>query len=108
MLEVSGKKGKMLVCQDRSCGHRQNLSLNTNARCPTCHKRMDLFGEGEGQIFVCPCGYREKLSAFTERRKKEEPGVAKQDVASYLRAQSREKEPTNPALAEALAKLKLK
>ena len=23
MLEVNGKKGKMLVCQDRECGHRK-------------------------------------------------------------------------------------
>ena len=26
MLEVNGKKGKMLVCQDRECGHRKNVS----------------------------------------------------------------------------------
>ncbi len=25
MLEVNGKKGAMLVCQDRECGHRKNV-----------------------------------------------------------------------------------
>ena len=109
MLEVNGKKGKMLICQDRQCGHREGLSRITNARCPNCHKKLELHGQGEGQIFVCSCGHREKMSAFNERRKKEEVNVSKRDVANYLRNQSKAKEePMNTALADALAKLKLK
>lgn len=109
LLEVSGKRGKMLVCQDRECGYRQNLSVRTNARCPNCRKKMELSGEGEGRIFVCPCGYREKLSAFEERRKRESSGVSKKEVSNYLREQAKESAaPTNTALADALAKLKLK
>lgn len=108
MLEVNGKKGKMLICQDRECGHREGLSRITNARCPNCHKKLELHGQGEGQIFVCSCGHREKMSAFNERRKKEEVNVSKRDVANYLRNQSKAKEePMNTALADALAKLKL-
>ena len=42
LLEVNGKKGKMLICQDRECGYRRSLSLVTNARCPNCHKKMEL------------------------------------------------------------------
>ena len=108
MLEVAGKKGKMLLCQDRECGYRQGLSRTSNARCPNCHKRMDLHGQGEGQIFVCKCGYREKLAAFNKRRSNEDPGKAsKTDVAKYLRGQDKGSEGlSNPALAEALAKLK--
>ncbi|HZG72257.1 MAG TPA: DNA topoisomerase III, partial [Chondromyces sp.] len=53
LLEVNGKKGKMLVCQDRECGYRKNVAKLTNARCPNCHKKLELRGEGEGQIFVC-------------------------------------------------------
>ncbi|UOK60024.1 DNA topoisomerase [Bacillus sp. OVS6] len=75
LLEVNGKKGKMFVCQDRECGYRKGVSRTTNARCPVCHKKLELRGEGEGQIFVCGCGHREKLSAFTERKKK--PKTAK-------------------------------
>ena len=109
LLEVNGKKGKMLVCQDRECGYRKGVSRVTNARCPECHKRMELKGEGEGQIFVCSCGYREKLSAFNERRKNDEKNVSKRDVQNYMRQQNRAKEePMNTALADALAKLKLK
>lgn len=109
MLEVNGKKGKMLICQDRDCGYREGIARITNARCPNCHKKLELHGEREGQIFICSCGYREKLSAFNERRKKEDTAVSRKDVASYLKKQSKEKdEPMNTALADALAKLKLK
>lgn len=109
MLEVNGKKGKMLVCQDRECGHRKNVSRITNARCPKCHKRLELRGEGEGQIFACQCGHREKLSAFEARRKKESRGkVSKGDVQKYLKQQKKQEEPINTALADALKKLNLK
>ncbi|WP_394237814.1 DNA topoisomerase III [Niallia oryzisoli] len=107
MLEVNGKKGKMLVCQDRECGHRKNVSRVTNARCPQCHKKLELRGEGEGQIFACKCGYREKLSAFEARRKKESRGkVDKRTVQKYLKNQNKDEEPLNNALAEALKGLK--
>jgi DNA topoisomerase III len=109
MLEVNGKKGKMLVCQDRECGHRKNVSRVTNARCPQCHKKLELRGEGEGQVFACKCGYREKLSAFEARRKKESGGkVDKRTVQKYLKNQNKEEEPINTALADALKKLNLK
>ncbi len=107
MLEVNGKKGKMLVCQDRECGHRKNVSRVTNARCPQCKKKMELRGEGEGQIFTCKCGYREKLSAFEARRKKEGSGkVDKRSVQKYLKQQEKEVEPINNAFAELLKGMK--
>lgn len=107
MLEVNGKKGKMLVCQDRECGYRKGIARITNARCPNCHKKLELRGEGEGQIFVCSCGYREKLSAFNDRKKHESNKLTKRDVSRYLKEQKKSnEEPINSALAEALAKLK--
>ncbi len=103
MLEVNGKKGKMLVCQDRDCGHRKNVSRVTNARCPQCKKKLELRGEGDGQIFVCKCGYREKLSAFEARRKKEGGGkVDKRSVQKYMKQQEKEAEPLNNAFADLL------
>ncbi|QDR79990.1 DNA topoisomerase III [Sporomusa termitida] len=106
LLEVNGKKGKSLVCQDRECGYRKNVAQVTNARCPNCHKKLELRGEGEARIFVCACGYREKLAAFTERKKQEgDTRVSKKDVSRYLKEQA--DKPINNALAEALAKLKL-
>lgn len=107
MLEVNGKKGKMLVCQDRECGHRKNVARVTNARCPQCKKKLELRGEGEGQIFVCKCGHREKLSAFEARRKKEGGGkVDKKSVQKYLKQQDKEEEPINNAFADILKGMK--
>ncbi len=88
LLEVNGKKAKMLVCPDRECGYRKGLSQTTNARCPNCMKRMELRGEGEKRLFVCQCGYREKLSDFNKRH--EAAGAGKADVAGYMRKQERE------------------
>jgi DNA topoisomerase-3 len=107
MLEVNGKKGKMLVCQDRECGHKKNVARVTNARCPQCKKKMELRGEGDGQIFACTCGYREKLSAFEARRKKETGGkVDKRSVQKYLKQQEKEVEPINNAFADLLKGIK--
>lgn len=109
LLEVNGKHGKMLVCQDRECGYREGVARITNARCPNCHKKLELQGKGDGQIFVCSCGYRERLSTFQERRKKEDSKVSKKDVASYLNNQKKDENAFgNSALADALSKLKLK
>lgn len=108
MLEVNGKRGKMHVCQDRECGHKKTISQTTNARCPNCKKKLELRGQGEGQIFVCKCGYREKLSTFTERRNKEKhTKISKKDVSKYLKQQDKaDDEPFNNPFADALAKLK--
>ena len=101
LLEVNGKKGKMLVCQDRECGYRKSISVITNARCPECHKKLEMRGEGEKKAFFCVCGYREKLSDFEKR--KESAGAGKRDVAKYMQQQSKAKASSNP-LADQLAK----
>ena len=106
LLEVKGKKGKMLVCQDRECGYRKGTSRITNARCPQCHKKLELRGQGEGQIFVCGCGFREKLSSFDKRKKAEGSKVSKKEASQYLKQQKKAEQPINSALADALAKLK--
>ena len=106
MLEVNGKKGKMLVCQDRECGHRKNVARVTNARCPQCKKKLELRGEGDGQIFTCKCGFREKLSAFEARRKKSGGKVDKRTVQNYLKQQDKEEEPVNNAFADLLKGMK--
>lgn len=107
MLEVKSKRGKMHICQDRECGHRKNVSQTTNARCPKCKKKLELKGEGEGQIFTCSCGYREKLSSFNERRSKEKSKLSKKEVNNFLKQQKKEKdEPLNTDLANALSKFK--
>ena len=108
LLAVNGKNAKMLVCQDRECGYRETISRTTNARCPKCHKRMEMLVKGKEETFVCACGYKEKLSSFQARRAKEGAGVNKRDVQKYLKKQQKEAaEPVNNAFAQALAGIKL-
>lgn len=90
MLSVNGKKGKMLVCQDRDCGYRRPVSIVTNARCPKCHKKLELVGEGEGRKFVCSCGYKEKYSTFQERKKVENNKMDKREVNKFLNKLNKE------------------
>lgn len=101
LLEVNGKKGKMLVCQDRECGYRKSISVITNARCPQCHKKLEMRGEGDKKAFFCSCGYREKLSDFEKR--KESTGAGKREVEQYMRNQQKQKAGST-ALADQLAK----
>ncbi len=100
LLRVKGKRGEMLVCPDRECGYRRSLSQTTNARCPNCYKKMELRGEGEKQMFVCVCGYREKLADFKERRAK--AGANKREVQKYLAGQ--DQPAGSSAMADAMAR----
>ena len=69
---------------------------------------MDLVGKGDGQRFICSCGYKEKLSSFEARKKKEGKSGSKRDVNQYLKKQAKEaNEPINNAFADAFSKLKL-
>ena len=103
LLEVNGKRGKMNVCQDRECGYKKQVAMLTNARCPNCHKKLEMQGEGDGKIFVCKCGHREKLSAFEKRKKSGQTKATKKDVNQFLKQQ--DEPPENNAMAEALKKM---
>lgn len=94
MLEVNGKKGKMLVCQDRECGYRKGVARVTNARCPECKKRLEIRGEGEGQIYACPntnCNFREKVSVFNRRFEKSDK-INKKEVNNLMKKMKKEAE----------------
>lgn len=105
MLAVNGKNARLLVCQDRTCGHRETVERMSNARCPNCHKKMELIKKGEDEMFVCVCGHKEKLSAFKARREREGAGVSKRDVQKYLRRQKSES--VNTPFADAFSKISL-
>lgn len=108
MLEINGKKGKMLVCSDRECGHRQNLSFQSNARCPKCHKKMQVVGEGEKKLYTCGCGFREKFARFNEELKLRSNKASKDDMKAFMKKQEQsakqEKSAFQLALEEAQKK----
>lgn len=90
LLAVNGKHGKMLVCQDRECGFRETVTRITNARCPVCHKRMELFGSGEKKSFVCACGFRENEEQFILRTKGSKNAASKSFTRQYLKNQNKQ------------------
>lgn len=105
MLEVKTKQGVMYVCQDRSCGYKEMVSRFTGTRCPQCHHRLELRGQGEGQIYVCPnCTFREKASAFNKKYRQNKDKVDKRSVQAYMKQQNKADE-GNFAFAEAFGDL---
>ena len=105
MLEIQGKKGKYLVCQDRGCGTKRNLEIITNTRCPKCYKKLVLLGNDTKQMFVCKCGHKESKEAFNERKKRESNVMNKKDIKNYMDKINKEDSKANNAFAE-LSKLK--
>lgn len=104
LLKVKGKRGEMLVCQDRECGYRKTTARITNARCPNCHKKMKMVGQGDAKTFVCRCGYKERLSAFNKRKKKDGNKGSIKDVHKYMK-ENKSEEPFNAAMADKLKDL---
>jgi DNA topoisomerase-3 len=92
LMRVDNKHGKSLVCTDRECGYRERLSRVTNARCPQCHKKMELRGPKEKQIFVCSCGYKESMAAFEKRKKERDKQGGKRDYVDYMKKQKKQDE----------------
>ncbi|WCK56216.1 DNA topoisomerase III [Aneurinibacillus sp. Ricciae_BoGa-3] len=52
--EFKGKRGKMLICPDRSCGYKRTAEKQlSNHRCPQCHKKMEIRTGKAGKYFQC-------------------------------------------------------
>lgn len=91
MLEVNGKKGKLLVCSNPDCKHKETVSIITNARCPNCHKKLELVCKKEKQLFVCKtCGYRQSMNAFKKERATKGNEARKSDIKKYLQQQKKQ------------------
>lgn len=91
MLEVNGKRGKLLICSNPDCRHKETLSILTNARCPNCHRKLELVGPKDKQMFTCPtCGYRQSMNAFQKEREQRKNTAGKSDVRKYMQRQQKE------------------
>ena len=95
MLQVTGKKGEMLVCQDRECNARVNVSLSIRSKCPHCFKFLKIVGEGEKRKVVCPCGYKENYASFEKRKKEERGAMSKREVQSFIDDMNKKKPELN-------------
>jgi len=86
MLEVSNKFGRSLVCQDRECGHRRSLSKTSNARCPICHKQLEIIGSEEKRHYSCKCGFKEKAESFQAKMEDRKKDLSKRDVDKFIKS----------------------
>jgi DNA topoisomerase-3 len=109
LLDVSNKHGKALVCQDRECGYKKQLSRVTNARCPECKKKMNMIGEKDNKKFVCPkCGYRESLEHFEKKKNEKKKQMSKKEARNYMKKQQKEEEDFNNPFAALLKNIDVK
>lgn len=90
LLDVNGKRGKRLVCSNTNCNYKQNVTLNSNARCPTCHKKLTVVGEKEKRLYTCQCGFREKFDRFNEQLKQKHNKAGKKELQAYMKQQEKE------------------
>ena len=80
----------MLVCQDRECGHRK-MYLVQQMLAVRNVKKLELRGEGAGQIFACKCGYRENYQHSKSDVKESGNKADKRDVQKYMKQQKKKK-----------------
>lgn len=104
LLKVNGKRGEMLVCQDRECGYHESLSQKTGARCPNCHKTLEIRGQGEAKIVVCKCGFKQKAEGFFKSKEDGGKSASKQFVRSFMQQQQKNEPKTESPLAIAMKK----
>lgn len=110
MLSVNTKKGRILVCQDRECGHRKNVAMITNARCPDCKRKLELRGSGDGKIYVCVnerCNFREKESVFKKRFNNNDKVNKKETSKIMAKLKKEAQEDKNNPFADLLKDFKL-
>lgn len=110
LLRVKNKNGEMLVCKDRECGYKRKVNQLTNARCPECHKKMIMVGEGDKKTFICQnCGFKEKLHAWNKRKQNASQKMDKRRVNQYMKKMKKEADkPLNNAFADSLSKFNFK
>lgn len=105
LLEVSNKFGKSLVCSDKSCGYKKNISKNTNFMCPNCKKKLQEIISNEKSILICKCGFKENKESFIKKLGSKKDEMNKKSVNVYLKNQEKEI-PTNNPFLDILSKIK--
>lgn len=91
LLEINGKRGKLLACSNPSCKYKQNLSFTSNARCPKCHKKLNVVGEKEKRLYTCVCGFREKFDRHNEMLKEKRNVAGRGELRDFNQKQEAEK-----------------
>jgi DNA topoisomerase-3 len=105
LVKKSGRNAESLACSNHECKYRKTVSINTNARCPVCHKKMELKGDKGKQVFYCVCGHREKMEEFEKRKSQNVGKTNMNDIKKILEKENKSDEINDSPFA-LLAKLK--
>ena len=89
MLEVNGKKGRMLVCQDRECGHRIGIARKTNARCPNAIKGWNCVARRR-TILPAAAATGKSCPPLNREKQRKRQGF-KKEVQRFMREQKKER-----------------
>lgn len=98
LLEVTNKFGTSLVCVDRECGYRKQISKNTNFMCPTCKRKMQEIDSKDKKVLICKCGYKENKETYLLKLTDKKGQMNKKSLDAYLRNQKKEIPTNNPFL----------
>lgn len=99
LLEVTNKYGKSLVCIDRNCGYRKNISKNTNFVCPNCKKKLVQIESMSKEILICNCGFKEKKESFISKLNSNSNSMNRQTLNNFLKNQDKDIPTNNPFLS---------
>lgn len=70
MLEVNGKNGKMLICQDRECGYRKNVARLTNASALNAIKKWNSAVKAKVRYLYAAAGTGKSFLHLMKERKR--------------------------------------
>ncbi len=96
LLEVKSKNGTYLKCSNQACKYRRNVSRLSNARCPNCHKKMNIIGNDENKFYLCSCGFKEKCLSFNKKIEEHKKELNRYELNAYLHNQQKEIPKNNP------------
>lgn len=96
LLEVNNKYGKSLVCMDRSCGYRRQISKNTNFICPNCKKKLIQIISSDKEVLICKCGFKENKESFLTKLNNNNNNMSKKALDIYLKKQEKDIPANNP------------
>lgn len=98
LLEVTNKYGTSLVCVDRTCGYRKQISKNTNFLCPACKRKMQEIDSKDKKVLICKCGYKENKETYLLKLTDKKGEMNKKSLDAYLKNQKKEIPTNNPFL----------
>lgn len=98
LLEINNKYGTSLVCSNRECNYKKQISKNTFFLCPICKRKLQEIESKEKKVLICKCGYKENKDSCLLKLNNNKGEMNKKSLDNYLRNQNKEIPTNNPFL----------